>query len=356
MIPFIFGLACALVALTSLALYKTYRHVPPKELKRLARHGDHLAELLYRPVAYGASLSALLWLITGFSIAGNMVLFAHVLAPWLAVLLAAVIIWVGFAWIPSGELTRGGLWLARLAAPAFAWLLERLHPLFSSIYNFVRKHRPITVHTGLYEKEDLAELLARQKDQPDNRIPAGEIDLLTHALSFGDKLVADVVVPKRIVTFVNATDPISPMVTHELHQTGHSRFPVYEGKRDNVVGVLHLKDLVGTQKTGTVRDLMKKKLTYVHEDFTLYQTLQAFLKTKQHLFLVVNSFEELVGIITVEDVIGQMIGRPILDEFDQYEDPRAVAAAAAKKDHTDHTKDHAEPNPNPEPTPDSTTN
>jgi CBS domain containing-hemolysin-like protein len=86
----------------------------------------------------------------------------------------------------------------------------------------------------------------------------------------------------------------------------------------------------------------------VHEDFTLYQALQAFLKTKHHLFLVVNSFEELVGILTIEDVLEQMIGKPIVDEFDRYDDLRAVAAAAAHKDHTEHKKDKAEPEAEPE--------
>lgn len=88
---------------------------------------------------------------------------------------------------------------------------------------------------------------------------------------------------------------------------------------------------------------MSHKLTYVHEDFTLYRTLQVFLKTKQHLFLVVNTFEELVGIITIEDVLEQMIGKQIVDEFDRYDDLRAVAAAAAKKDHAAHNEPKPEP-------------
>ncbi|QQS69160.1 CBS domain-containing protein [Candidatus Saccharibacteria bacterium] len=83
---------------------------------------------------------------------------------------------------------------------------------------------------------------------------------------------------------------------------------------------------------------MRRKVTYVHEDFTLYQTLQAFIKTKQHLFIVVNSFEEYVGIITIEDVLERVIGKLIVDEFDRYDDLRAVAAAAAKKDHAARTE------------------
>ncbi|MFA5004423.1 MAG: CBS domain-containing protein [Candidatus Saccharimonadales bacterium] len=348
MISYLFGSALALLALLCLALLKTYRHMPAKELKRLARHGDHLAELLYKPVAYGASLAALLWLLIGLSTAGSVVLFAGVLPAWLAVIVVALIIWVGFVWIPSGDLSRTGVWFARSSAPVFAWLLERLHPLLSYIQRVVRHYRPVTIHTGLYEKEDVIELLERQKHQPDNRIKPGEIELLVHALSFGDKLVSEVLVPKRVVTFVNASDSIGPVLTDELHKSGHSRFPVFEGKRDNLVGILYLKDLIMTHKTGSVRDLMQPHLSYVHEDFTLYQTLQAFLKTKHHLFLVVNNFEEFVGIITIEDIVEQMVGKPIVDEFDKYDDLRAVAAAAAKKDHADHEKDKTEPKPEPE--------
>jgi magnesium and cobalt transporter len=127
----------------------------------------------------------------------------------------------------------------------------------------------------------------------------------------------------------------------ELHASGHSRFPVYEVKKDNIVGVLYLHDLVATKRSGTVSNIMRRKVTYVHEDFTLYQTLQAFIKTKQHLFIVVNSFEEYVGIITIEDVLERVIGKLIVDEFDRYDDLRAVAAAAAHKDHAATEKLHA---------------
>jgi CBS domain containing-hemolysin-like protein len=57
-----------------------------------------------------------------------------------------------------------------------------------------------------------------------------------------------------------------------------------------------------------------------------------YLRTQHHLFLVVNEFEEIVGIITIEDVIEQIIGRKIVDEFDQYADLRAVAKQLARKE------------------------
>jgi CBS domain containing-hemolysin-like protein len=78
---------------------------------------------------------------------------------------------------------------------------------------------------------------------------------------------------------------------------------------------------------------MRKRVCYIHEEQTLLEALQAVLKTKHHLFIVVNSFEEYVGILTIEGVLEQIVGLPILDEFDRYEDMRAVAASIAEKEH-----------------------
>ena len=136
----------------------------------------------------------------------------------------------------------------------------------------------------------------------------------------------------------------------ELHTTGHSRFPVFEGKKqqDTVVGILYLRDIIGMTKTVPVREAMHAEVSYIHEDFTLYQALQAFIKTKQHLFIVVNAFEEYVGIITIEDVLERVIGKLIVDEFDKYDDLRAVAAAAARKEHAENHKNGVGAEPTPE--------
>lgn len=351
MLGFIIGLILACVAVVFWTLERSYQKVPARELKRLARQGDEVAALLYRAVGYGLSLRVVLSLgVLLFSVL-SLVVLLHSVGVGLTIFLLLLIGLVGgFVLVPSGDLTRSSLWLAKRAAPGLGWTLERTQPLFGTTARFLRKYHPVSIHTGLYEKSDLVELLERQKHQPDSRIAPSEIGLLQHSLTFGDKLVSDALTPKRVVKMAAASDPIGPILMDELSKSGHSRFPVFDEKRDNIVGILYLHDLVGTKKTGRVDTIMSKKLTYVHEDFTLYQTLQAFLRTKQHLFLVVNSFEELVGIITIEDVLEQMIGRAIVDEFDRYDDLRAVAAIAARKDH--HA--HSEPAPEPAATPEAT--
>jgi len=146
----------------------------------------------------------------------------------------------------------------------------------------------------------------------------------------------------RAVKLISESEPIGPKLMDELYQSGHSRFPVYKDANTNIVGTLYLRDMVKKQVKGHVRDVMHEDVYYVHEDFYLAQVLQAFLKTKHHLFIVVNSFEEFVGIITIEDVLEQVIGKQIVDEFDKYDDMRAVAAAKARKEHDDRQAQHAD--------------
>jgi CBS domain containing-hemolysin-like protein len=86
---------------------------------------------------------------------------------------------------------------------------------------------------------------------------------------------------------------------------------------------------------------MKKNVKYVHEEHSLEQALHAFIKTNQHMFIVVNSFEEYTGIITIEDILEQVIGHKITDEFDAYDDMRAVAADAARREHKAHKEQEA---------------
>ncbi len=326
----------ASLTLVAISLQKTYYHIPVREVKRRAQQGDAFAIMLYRAVAYDLSLDILLWVIIGICASGFFVIVSRAVPPAIALLGCISLLWVGFAWIPGTRLTRPGSWLARTLTPGITWLLRHLYPLLRRAAKIVKKHHPIAIHTGLYQKEDLVELIDQQKVQADNRIGEEEIRIARQALTFSDKLVRDIMIPRRVVKMVNETDDVGPVLMGELHESGHSRFPVYHNKTDNIVGTLYLHDLVGAKLVGKVKDIMDTKVYYVNEEKPLQHALQAFLKTKHHLFIVVNNFEEFVGIISIEDVLEQIIGKPIMDEFDQYEDMRAVAQLEAQREQRQH--------------------
>lgn len=323
--------------LLGISLQKVYHHVPLKELRRRARAKDPLAQVLYRAVAYGVSLRVLLWLLVSISAAAFFVTLSRSFTAWLAFFGCVALIWFGFAWLPSTRATNLTVQLTSWVTPALAWLLRYLHPVVDRLARFIRRHRPVQIHTGLYQKDDLLELISQQRSQTDNRMTKVELELASYALTFGDKLVREYLTPRRVVKTVSLMDSIGPVLLSELHDSGFSRFPVYEEKDDNIVGTLYLHDLVDFNAGGRVRDIMNKKVYYIHEEQSLYDALQVFLKASHHLLIVVNSFEEFVGIITIEDVLEQIIGESIVDEFDKYDDMRAVAAKQAKKDKDERT-------------------
>lgn len=325
------------LTLLAISLQRTYGHVPEKELKRRARAGDSFAKALYRAAAYGSSLRTLLWLLIIFFAAFFFLYVSRYTATWFGIFASAFVVWFGFLWLPAQDATKASVWIAARAAPVFAWILQYLHPVLDRLVTFVARHRPVRIHTGIYDKDDLLLLFDRQEIQADNRIDRAALEIARHALNFADRSVEDILTPRRVVKQVSADETVGPVLMTELHESGFSRFPVYEGKTDNMVGVLYLRDLVRAKTGGQIRKIMHGQVCFVHEDQNLYEALQAILKTHQHLFVVVNSFEEYVGIVTIEDILEEIVGSQIMDEFDQYEDMRAVASVHASKDHAKNT-------------------
>jgi CBS domain containing-hemolysin-like protein len=324
------------LTLLAISLQRTYGHVPEKELKRRARSGDSFAEGLHRAAAYGASLRALLWLLVVVFAAVFFMYVSRHTATWFALTAIGLVVWFGFVWLPANEASKASTWLAMRIAPLFAWILQWLHPILNGMASLLRRYRPVRVHTGIYDKYDLIQLFERQEVQADNRIDKATLEITRHALAFGDKAVEDILTPRRVVKSVNVEETVGPVLMTELHASGFSRFPVYEGKQNNMVGVLYLRDLVNAKSGGLIRKIMHPQVCFVHEDQSLHEALQAILKTHQHLYVVVNSFEEYVGVVTIEDILEEIVGKQIIDEFDQYEDMRAVAAIHAQKDHQNH--------------------
>ncbi len=340
-------LVLASLTLLAVSLQRTYSRVPLRELKHRARHGDELAGAILKATGYGHSLRAVLWFLIGISSAGFFVYVSTTAPVWLALSASLTLVWVGFVLLPAARVTFLSERVAAWCAPAIGKILAYLHPLIDWVVRLIHRHKPLRIHTGLYDRRDLIDLLEQQQVQPDNRIEKAELDIALHALTFGDFTVGQRMTPRRMVKAVKAEETLGPIVMDELHTSGHSRFPVFEGKPDNMVGTLFLRDLIRTKQGGMVKSVMKPEVSYIHEDQSLLDALQAILRTHRQLFIVVNSFEEYVGIITIEDILEAVIGTPITDEFDQYDDLRAVAARSAKKEHQAHSK--------PEDAPDSTT-
>jgi CBS domain containing-hemolysin-like protein len=320
---------------SAVLLDKAYKTTSVKELRRRARSGkENGTASIYKLVSLGGSLKIFLWLVGGLSAASLLLALANISSY----AIVAAVLFGGLLVLSNKPLnTEGLLWrlAAIISVPTFK-IVNFLHPVLSKFSRFISGLRPIKVHTGLYTKEDLLDLINKQNHQAGNRIDEEDLKIAFGALTFGDKLVREIMTPRRQITLVAATDAIGPLLMDELHKSGFSRFPVVKAptKEANpeIVGTLYLKDLLEHGDRGKVSDVMKKGVTFIKESQTLREALATFLKTQHHLFVVVNEFEEISGVISLEDVMEQIIGQKIVDESNQPQDPRADAAEEAKKE------------------------
>ncbi len=342
---FFLGLIFAVATLCLVAMYQAYTALPVTELKRRANRGDEVALLLHRTAAYGANSRLVLGVLAVGTASASIVLLDAALGGWLpSITVIGLCISAYIVVYLTGGTKKFSTKLATSVSPALAWFVERLHPAIDVVTRHGSKLVKKTQHTGMHEREDLEKLLDRQSSQADNRINTADLQIVKNVLDFGDKHVSDIHIPKRIVRSVDLHETVGPVLMGELHKGGHSRFPVYDPENKNVVvGILYLRDMIAEKEGAAVSKVMRKQIAYAHEDATLRQALQAFLKTRQQLAIVVNEFEEYVGILTLEDVLEQIIGKPILDEFDEYEDLRAVAAGMALKEHKAHVQQELTP-------------
>lgn len=344
MVTFIFALLFLAVAVVAMVMLKTYYYLPTRELKRQAEHHDPLAMTLWQAAAYGAVLRLLLWLIMVIAAAIGLVLLIGIVPTPLAIVAVGFLLLFTFGWLPNTRLTSLGGRVTVWATPALVWLLAQTNPALHWLHRQA-KHYAGEDHTGLFQREDLIGLLQRQKKQADNRISADELDMAEAALQFGTRYVRDIVVPRKKVHMVAAGDEAGPIMLDELHKSQHTRFPVYDGKKDTIVGLLYLYDLVDYKGKNrpVVRSVMQERVCYVHESDSLADALQTFHQTKQQFFIVVNSFEEFVGILTLEDLLGELIGHPVVRQAEAPDNRHEVAARHLKQSDVPETEAAAAP-------------
>lgn len=148
----------------------------------------------------------------------------------------------------------------------------------------------------------------------------GDRDQIGGLLDLRELEVYDVMIHRTDMDSVNADDPIETIIT-EILASHHTRIPVWRGTNDNFVGVVHAKDLVRAIRDAN-RDFSKinimkvaTKPWFVPDTTTLQDQLNAFLRRKAHIAIVVDEYGDVQGLITLEDILEEIVG-DIADEHD----------------------------------------
>ncbi len=156
----------------------------------------------------------------------------------------------------------------------------------------------------------LADAEQRELIAPESRVMLEGV-LRMATMSAGDVLVA---APRMDLLDIDA--PYDAQLATVI-ETGHSRFPAYEGHRDNVIGILMAKDLLKLQRSPelSLRTLLRPAV-FVPESKGLNELLRDFRANRNHLAMVIDEFGNTAGLITIEDVLEEIVGE-IEDEFDE---------------------------------------
>ncbi len=173
------------------------------------------------------------------------------------------------------------------------------------------------IHPG---PDSTEELIAALADAEENNVIGTESRvMLEGVIRMADMSAGDVMVPATRMDML-AIDSTQEDLLKVVIETAHSRFPVYDGEQDNIIGILMAKDLLKLQRAPNlnVRALLRPAV-FVPESKSLNDLLRDFRGNRNHLAIVIDEFGRIAGLITIEDVLEQIVGE-IEDEFDIEED------------------------------------
>ena len=200
------------------------------------------------------------------------------------------------------------------------WLAKKLGPKLDKY----RKVEPEIPEIYLPEtEEDLVWVL---KKVPESVLSAANREKIMMVMTFSDKKVHDIMLPRGEITFVHVNDFMGPLTLDKLYKSGFSHFPVLDVK-GGIAGIIHTKMLNSLEIKDTDRaaSFLDKNVYYMRENYTLSEALAAFLRTSSYFFMVVNSDGQVVGLLTLKMLMAKLLGEVPEDNFDDDKDVMAVA-------------------------------
>ncbi|MCY3761617.1 MAG: hemolysin family protein [Gemmatimonadetes bacterium] len=213
--------------------------------------------------------------------------------------------------------------LALVVAPPLAllvWLFRPLIWLCGMVTRVVSQGRE-PEHVS--EEEILG--LARMGQQT-GALESDQAAVIANILTLQDKSVRDIMTPRTVVFALPASTTLEELRTRGTFE--HSRIPVYDKNPDDVVGIVLGREVLAAMAGGSGEarlEEMMRPVDFVAESVGLDRLLRMFMEKRQHLLIVLDEFGGLAGVVTLEDVIEEILGQEIVDEFDRVADLRELA-------------------------------
>ncbi len=211
-------------------------------------------------------------------------------------------------------------WLVKILAP-IVWLIQAITRLFGGGKD-----------QALISAEEVAAFAAISRRT--GAIDSQEELVINNILALRHKQVRQAMTPRTVTFTLDATMTVADAREFEKKWNFHSRVPVYERDQDNVVGIVMRKDVLLNAAAGKDQIRLKEFMQpvyFVPETARLTKVLLDFFEQRRHLFVVVDEYGGFTGVISLEDVIEEIVGREIIDESDQIKDMRELAKLKRKK-------------------------
>ena len=167
------------------------------------------------------------------------------------------------------------------------------------------------------DREQLISLLHSAYER--NLLDADALSMMEGVIQVSERQVREIMIPRAQMDVIDISQPPEKFIPHVI-ETAHSRFPVIEGDKDNIIGILLAKDLLRyyAGEEFDVRDMLRPAV-FVPESKRLNILLRDFRSNRNHIALVVDEYGGVCGMVTIEDVLEQIVG-DIADEYDFDED------------------------------------
>ena len=195
----------------------------------------------------------------------------------------------------------------------FVRLLTPVSALFSVISRVLSRFFAIE-NTGTVTEEDLVTIIETIEDE--GVLSPEKQALVNSAMEFREKLAEDIMIPIELVDAVSSATPMKELAK-TLRELSYSRVPVYEGKRDNIVGILPVNAFLSAYVSGTpilLRKMLLKPYVF-HQKTEISVLLQRMRLNKLHMVFICDDSRQKVGLITMEDLLEELVGE-IQDESD----------------------------------------
>lgn len=229
--------------------------------------------------------------------------------------------------LPRALGKRYAVSLVRFIERSLTFIMLVLKPIVTVVAGFFALFAPPERDEEEIIREELDEILETAHDE--GSLDAEEYKRLKNFVRFNEVYVLDVMTPRTVIFSCPCHLTVEEAIKlPEMRQ--YSRFPVYEEDSiDSVVGYVLTKDifwsLLSGQKDVLLRDL-SREVYFIPENIDLDRALQNFLERREHLFVVVDEYGGVEGLLTMEDVMETLLGVEILDEMDKVSNLRHLAA------------------------------